>query len=247
MGEKKKNDWRPWIAIGAALWSLALLIPIMSGGKQSPQSLESKRIEAEADARAAQSGYTKQDPPPPGYYRNGANELVKNPTPEELASYQALTAKNYAPTPEKPASDWYYTRDTDEMSGKERVFACTTSSNQVQLKWPYKTQHVELCVRKHPSKGTDVYIRLEDDGQFMCPSYDGCTIRIRFDEAEASAYSALASDSGATDVIFVANAKRFIGAVSSAKKARIEAKFYEVGSQVMVFDVANLDWPNGGR
>lgn len=237
MTNKKNTNWRPWIAIGAALCGIAILISI-AGAQKTPTPA----------AAPAPSPTPTRQVTPEGYFRNYKNELVKNPTKEELNAAQSPKAQEPAPAPAVAAfSNWTYTRETDEMSGREKVIACVVSTNSVRLKWPYKAQPVRLCVRKHPSKGVDVYVRLTDDGQFICDSWDGCTVRLRFDELEAAAYSAVTSDSGSRDIIFLSNHKRFLANVGKAKTLRVEANFYEAGSQVMIFKVVNLNWPNGGK
>ncbi len=117
------------------------------------------------------------------------------------------------------------------------------STNVVQLGFPYETQRVSLCLRQHPRWGQDVIVRLERGGQFLCTSYQACTVRVRFGDGEATAYSAIEPSDNSSDTIFITNDSRFIGNLRRAERVIIEANFYQAGSQRMSFDTEQLQWP----
>lgn len=158
------------------------------------------------------------------------------------AASQTLIASEGAPPPPPPSS-WIYNSNVDEMSDQPTAHACTMSTNMVQLGFPYETQRVSLCLRQHPRWGQDVIVRLERGGQFLCTSYQACTVRVRFDDGEAAAYSALEPSDNSSDTIFITNDARFIGNLRRSSRVIIEANFYQAGAQRMSFDAGQLEWP----
>jgi hypothetical protein len=145
--------------------------------------------------------------------------------------------------PPPPPSPWSYRAQSDEMSDRTISYACTTSTNIVNLGWPYESQRVTLCLRQHPRWGQDVIVELERGGQFLCTSYQACTVRIRFDDGEAAAYSALEPADNSSDTIFITNDARFIGKLRRSSRVIIEANFYRAGTQRMSFSTGQLEWP----
>ncbi|WP_135212673.1 hypothetical protein [Vitreimonas flagellata] len=147
------------------------------------------------------------------------------------------------PPPPPPPSPWAYQTDVDEMSDGRTSHACTRSTNVVNLGWPYETQRVSLCVRQHPRWGQDVIVRLESRGQFLCTSYRDCTVRVRFDDGEAAAYSARQPADNSTETIFIVNDARFVANLRRSSRVIIEANFYQAGAQRMSFNTSQLNWP----
>ncbi len=80
-----------------------------------------------------------------------------------------------------------------------------------------------------------------DRGQFLCRSYEDCTILVRFDDQKAQNYSAVGASDNSTESIFIRNYSRFVGAMLKAKKVRIAAEIYQEGSPVFEFDVSDFD------
>lgn len=156
-------------------------------------------------------------------------------------SPQLILSQGAPPPP--PPSPWDYTSDSDEMSDSRISHACTSSTNTVSLGWPYETQRVTLCIRQHPRWGQDAIVRLERGGQFLCTSYGGCTVRVRFDDGEAAAYSASEPSDNSTDTLFISNDARFIGNLRRSSRVIIEANFYQAGAQLMSFETERLEWP----
>lgn len=149
--------------------------------------------------------------------------------------------RNVAPPP--PPSQWTYINDVDEMRDSAIHHACTRSIDQVRLGFPYGTQHVRLCLRQHPRFGQDVIVRLEENGQFLCMSYEACTIRVRFDDGEVSSYSAVGPSDNSTESIFIQNDERFLRNLRGSSRVIVEAEFYQAGNQQMTFRTDGLEWP----
>lgn len=193
---------------------------------------------ASLEARlAAQNQRAAVSPP---QQTTGDNATTASATP--LAEATQVTAPAPPPTP-PPPRNWRYVDDVDDMRDTAIRHACTESTNVVRLDFPYTTQRTRLCLRQHPRWGQDVIVRLERDGQFLCYSFQACTVRVRFDDGEVASFSAVGPSDNSTDSIFIQNDERFIRALKSAEHVIIEAEFYQAGAQQMRFDTAGLEWP----
>lgn len=157
------------------------------------------------------------------------------PTAEELA--EAARQAEALRTP------WRYVDDRDPMTDRLTRSACTTSSNRAMLDSPYRPVTARLCLRQSPQYGLDAYIALDGDGQILCRSYDGCTLKVRFDDGVQQSFSGASSADGSSNVVFVSNAQRFVNAVKSAETTRVVLTFYRAGDQVMEFRTEKLEWP----
>ncbi len=147
------------------------------------------------------------------------------------------------PAPASDASDWVYVDETDPMTDQLARMACTGSTNQAALNPPYRDVAVRLCLRQSPRLGTDAYIALVGDGQIICRSYSDCAVKVRFDDGATQSFSANRSADGSSNIVFIANPSRFIGALKGTDLTRVELLFYEAGSQAITFPTANLVWP----
>jgi hypothetical protein len=146
----------------------------------------------------------------------------------------------------QPQYLWRYVETDDEMGrGKVRA-ACVTSTNQVSLTWPYKAQDTEFCLRRGGRHGFDSYLRLTDSGQYICRSYSGCRVHIRFDDGSAQSYEAEEASDGSSEIIFMPAASKISAALTTAKRMRIEAEYYQAGLQTSEFDVAGYDFSRLG-
>lgn len=136
---------------------------------------------------------------------------------------------------------WSYRSTEDPMSGSTARFASIESENEVSFDFPYEgAQRGTLTIRDHPSHGRDVLLSIRT-GQFLCPSYDDCQIRIRFDEAAARTWNAVGPSDNSTTVIFIRNADRFLAQLRSAQVLRIQAEFYQEGQPIFEFHVGGFD------
>jgi len=147
-----------------------------------------------------------------------------------------------APAPEpQTGSQWHYSRDKDPMGNGTTYWAMVKSSNTVSFDFPYSgPQRGTLTLRTHPRHGKDLILNIER-GQFLCPSYDGCTVLVRFDDKKASRYSAASAADNSTETLFIRNYSRFAGEMLKAKQVRISADVYQEGSPVFEFDVSGFD------
>jgi hypothetical protein len=143
--------------------------------------------------------------------------------------------------PPPPGSQWSYSHDSDEMTGKTTHSATVASENTVEFGFPYQgSQHARLTIRRHPRFGNDVVFSIEK-GQLLCPSYDGCTVLVRFDEGEPVSFSAAGAADHSSETLFIQNYDRFLSKMRAAKAVRISPKVYQQGSVVFTFDVTGFD------
>jgi hypothetical protein len=141
-----------------------------------------------------------------------------------------------------PPKAWnVYTRD-DDMSGKEIVFADSQSLNKNNLHWPYGAGiSGELTLRKHPRHGKSVLISI-DEGQILCPSYDGCSVLIRFDDRPPIRFSAGKPSDGSSTTLFIHGYEQIVKEIKKSRTMRIELPLYQDGNKSWVFDVSDLDF-----
>lgn len=173
---------------------------------------------------------------------NPANETTPPPTPQPEISDSARAVAAEQAAAARLAQKWDYSTSTDEMSSKVARYAKINSENSVSFDFPYAgPQHGTLTIRNHPSYGRDVLLNIRE-GQFLCTSYDGCTVRIRFDEAPAVAWRATGPADNSTTVLFIRNGDRFVQLLRKAKTVRIAAKIYQEGEPIFEFEVGGFDY-----
>lgn len=180
--------------------------------------------------------------------RDNSTPGSNNAAPASIASNSSLPASEPdvepAPTPApepKIGDQWHYTGEKDPMGKGTTYWASVQSSNTVSFGIPYSgPQHGTLTLRTHPRYGKDLLLNIER-GQFLCSSYDGCTVLVRFDDKTASRYSATGAADNSTNVLFISNYSRFAGEMLKAKRVRISAEAYQEGSPVFEFDVSGFD------
>jgi len=147
-----------------------------------------------------------------------------------------------AATPAPEPENWSYSTDEDKVRGATTYYAQTTSTNGVYQGPPYDPDtKMKLMIRKAPAYGTDVILTITS-GQMMCPSYEGCSGTVRFDDGPAQRVSFNGPADNSSEVVFVIGAKSFITKLKKAKKVIIEKTLYQAGNPQFEFDVAGLKW-----
>jgi hypothetical protein len=167
------------------------------------------------------------------------------PASSSSADTNTPTAATYdahvAPPPALPTSPWTYSDNTDPMTSKVTKFACTTSTNEVQLTFPYHNVTAQLCIRKSARRGLDAYVQLNGDGQMLC-DIEGCSLPIRFDSLPARRFPALESSDHSSNILFITRTASLVASLKKSTKATIEISFYQAGSQALEFPTDHLDW-----
>jgi hypothetical protein len=127
------------------------------------------------------------------------------------------------------------------MTSKETRTARIVSENTVNFDFPYEgAQQGTLTLRTHPTYGRDVMLSIQE-GQFLCRSYEDCTIRVRFDEAQPERWRAIGPSDNSTTVLFLRNESRFVQKLRSAKIVRIQVPVYQEGEPMFEFEVGGYD------
>ena len=158
----------------------------------------------------------------------------------------ALADAGAAPAPkaevEKAApSPWSYDENTDEMRGTVTKTAEVTSSNQVDLQFPYGTVSGHLQVRKRPTDGLSIIFHV-DDGQILCHSFSDGRVSVKIDDQPIKNYGCSGSSDGSSEYAFIRNESGFLANLKKSKRVIIEAEFYQQGRQQFKFDTAGLEW-----
>ena len=139
------------------------------------------------------------------------------------------------------AGKWSYSSETDPMTGKASRWAVVQSENTVDFSFPYNgPQHASLTIRNHPSYGRDVILQIQE-GQILCPSYDDCTVRVRFDDGAAESWTAAGAADHSSTSVFIRSGARFLQRMRAAKVVRIQIPVYQEGNPAFEFRVGGYD------
>jgi len=136
---------------------------------------------------------------------------------------------------------WNYDVSEDKMDGGTTYFANVYSTNAVNFDFPYSgLQNAKLTLRTGYRQGKDVIFSIRK-GQILCPSYQDCTVLVRFDDEKPVNYSAAAPADNSSDTIFLRNYEKFLGKLQKAKRVRIAVDIFQEGAPVFEFDVSGFD------
>lgn len=137
---------------------------------------------------------------------------------------------------------WRYDTYNDEMTQKAVRTAKVDSTNTLSFGFPYTgSQRATLELRKHPRWGSDVILKIER-GQFLCSTYNGCSVNVRFGSGKPQRFSAAEPSDNSTTYLFISDYNRFVSQLRKVDKVVIEANFYQEGSRPMTFSTSDLDW-----
>ena len=136
---------------------------------------------------------------------------------------------------------WTYDVSEDKMDGGTTYFANVYSTNAVNFDFPYSgLQNAKLTLRAGYRQAKDVIFSIRK-GQILCPSYQDCTVLVRFDDEKPVNYSAAAPADNSSDTIFLRNYEKFLGKLQKAKRVRIAVDIFQEGAPVFEFDVSGFD------
>lgn len=166
-------------------------------------------------------------------------------TPEQRAEARALSvaadSARRAAASVAAAEAWTYASGEDPMTGRAERTAAVESANAVTFEPPYGgPQRARLTLRDHPQFGRDVLLEIER-GQFLCRSYNDCTVAVRFDDGEPERWEATGPKDNSTTVIFLRPADRFRERLVRASTVRIQADVYRNGAPIFEFAVGGFD------
>ncbi|HEY1751262.1 MAG TPA: hypothetical protein VGG29_08355 [Caulobacteraceae bacterium] len=138
---------------------------------------------------------------------------------------------------------WQYTSSTDAMTSAKTTVACVESDNQVTLQFPYKDTKAQLCVRQN-GKTLDSYVQLDGNGQILC-DFGGCSVRVKFDDAQPKSFPATRAADNSTNIIFLEHTAQLIASLKKSSKAMVELSYFQNGDQTLTFSTAGLKWGAG--
>lgn len=140
------------------------------------------------------------------------------------------------------STGWSYRTKEDKVRGGTTYYATLTSSNRVFQSPPYESDtSMDMTVRHAPGSGTNIMLSVSS-GQLMCPSYEGCSGTVRFDEGPAERISFEGAADNSSETIFVSNEASFLAKLKKSKRVIIEKTMYQAGNPQFEFDVAGLNW-----
>jgi hypothetical protein len=180
------------------------------------------------------------------HLRQAEEQRVAALTPEQRAQYnadQAARRHRYEMVwREAAGTTWLYRSALDEMTSKETKYARVKSSNAVKLASESKDGlRATLTLRSHPRRGYEAYMSVEN-GRFDC-STEGCSISVRFDDADPIQLVARTPADHATSALFFDDYSELLSGLQNARTVRIEAVFYQAGPRIFRFGIEELRWP----
>lgn len=141
---------------------------------------------------------------------------------------------------ESRGAQWDYSVHTDDMSGRESKSARVRSTNSFQFDFPYnERQHAVLTLRRHPRHGNDVIFSIEH-GQILCRSYDGCRVRVRFDDGPMRTLIGTGPADNSSNTVFIPGYNDFLQRLGKATTVRIEVDIFREGALVAEFNVDGI-------
>jgi hypothetical protein len=176
-------------------------------------------------------------PPPPEHH--DAAHAANSSNAATSGNVSAGSVAKDQPAEAAP-SNWSYSEDKDEMRGTATKYAQTDSENELDFGFPYDNSHGTLMLRKRPSDGLNVILSIK--GQFICNSFEGETVAVKFDSGPIEHFGCNEAADGSPGYLFIEAPQKFVRKLRKAKKVIIEAQFFEHGRQQLTFDVAGLNW-----
>lgn len=160
---------------------------------------------------------------------------------EASSSNRVPAATPTTAKPEAIRQQWEYSHEEDAMSKGYRHYASAHSTNTVSFAFPYQgEQHGTLTLRTDPKDQKYVIFSIEK-GQLLCPSYEVCTVHIRFDDEDAIGFGGRGPADNSTETVFIHDYEKFVGKMVKAKRVRISTNIYREGSPVFEFNVGDFD------
>lgn len=138
--------------------------------------------------------------------------------------------------------NWIYDETKDEMRGDSTYLATNTSTNMVELEFPYSGgTNLNIVLRKDAEHGNDVIFAV-NKGQLFC-TYNDCYISAKFDDGPVEKFTTAEAEAGSSEVLFLANNQSgFVKKLKSAQSVMIEVQFFNHGKEQFKFDVSDLNW-----
>lgn len=164
-----------------------------------------------------------------------------------LAAQAQTSRPSVRPAPDlaKPAaprtvSKWRYSSSSDKMRDTVTRFARLESQNILRFGFPFSPGRATLTLRDRPEDGLNVMLSVQ--GQFLCNSYSGGSVAVKFDAEPIEEYGCSEPDAGTPGLLFIENEEQFVTKLLNARRVFIEASFYQRGRVQIEFAVFGLSW-----
>jgi hypothetical protein len=229
--------WQTAIAILAALFtSLAFAEDFKTINGKEYKNATVSHIEADGIVLKTKSGISKI------YFAELPKEVQErfHYYPQKGATYSAEQHSNVAVS--AIPTKWVYSEFQDDMGRGTTRMAKLVSSNTVHFGFPYKGEtHATLKLRRSPKSGQAIMLTVER-GQFLS-TYTKDFVTVRFDDGELQKFAIGEPEDSTSDLRFIHDDNgTFINQLRGAKSLKIEATFYQEGTEAFEFDVHGLDW-----
>ncbi|WP_051054081.1 hypothetical protein [Fibrella aestuarina] len=162
------------------------------------------------------------------------SSVEASPTDTTMLATTAVEEK-----PVEPVSNWYSFENEDKMGAKSTV-TTVDAKELLEFDFPYNGGSTASFVVRRKGGETDTYLKVSK-GQFNS-TYDGGTVRIRFDQGKPTTYSFSGASDGSSDIVFINSSNGIIKKLRTAKRMVIEAEFYNEGLRQIEFDVEGFKW-----
>lgn len=160
---------------------------------------------------------------------------------EPISDQTTISAAGEDTQSQAPECNWSYYSKVDEMTDKTCYWAICCATNSVDFDFPYEGgSTMSLQFIKSPRYGKNAGLKISK-GQFDC-GYEGCTIRVRVDGGKVKSFSCSQAANGNLNSIVIDSYPKFISMIRKAKTIKIEAPFFNSGTQVFTFNVSGLEW-----
>ena len=137
------------------------------------------------------------------------------------------------------ADTWKYEKTVDK-TGSTVYKASITSPARLEFGFPYTGGSTATLTLRKRNDLTTVYLQIAN-GQFN-RSFQGGSVRIRFDGKPAVVYSYSAAENGRANIIFFDAGQKLINQLKAARNTSIDVEFYAQGHRQLPFRTAGLHW-----
>jgi hypothetical protein len=144
--------------------------------------------------------------------------------------------------PPTSSSQWQYATSEDPMRHAQQRTASLESTDELHFSFPYSDARGRLILRQSPQFGFDIMLAI-DSGQFVCHSFTGGRVAIKFDDGPVRDYTCNEAADGDTTTIFLGSEQELLSQLRRSRTMMLETEYFQAGRQQLTFNVAGLQWP----
>lgn len=158
----------------------------------------------------------------------------ENSTTQEIKQENDELEKKEAP------SNWYYSKDYDEMNERTIYFATCTSLNSHEFEFPYNGGSELYLIIRNMGEGNEVLLRISKGSIYG--SLNNEIIRFKFDDGKPESYSFNSASDGSSELAFLNQPNKLLNKILKSKKVKIDIPIFQEGRPVFDFNVEGLKW-----